>query len=88
MDKRTAIALGIIAAAAFGWYWFKVRGQATNNTAQTNAAQDQSLSLAEQANYTTPAQAGVDMKVGDVYTTNNGVTTVQSRQTMPLPYNT
>lgn len=91
MDKRTMIALGIIASAAFGWYWFKVRGQSTTSngtTTNANAAQDQSLAMAEQANYTTPPSSGIQSTVGDIYTTQNGVTTVQSRQTMPLPYNT
>lgn len=87
MDNRTKIALAILASAAFGWYWFKVRGQQTEQK-QTDAAQDQSLALAAQENYTQPNQVGFPSYGGNVYTTANGVTTVQSRQTMPLPYNT
>lgn len=87
MDKRTMMAIGIIGSAAFGWWWFKVRGQATEKKS-TDAAQDQSLAMQEQANYTQPPSVGFPNYTGQVVTNMDGVTNVNSRQTMPLPYNT
>lgn len=78
MDQRTRIALVVLAAAGFGYLFFKNRKDKADEEA---ALQDQGPADVAQNYYTSPplfaASAGTN---GNLY--------VNQQQAMPLPYNT
>lgn len=82
MDRRMTIGLGLLAAVVGFYFWKK------NQSTSDQQPQDQGPAEAAMQNYTAPPNVGVQTTVGNVVTNQGGVTSVQSRQAMPLPYNT
>lgn len=81
MDRRTIIGLGVVAAIVGFYFW-------RNSHKTDSQPTDQGPAEAAQAYYTQPPSVGIQTDVADVVTNQNGTPTVNSRQTMPLPYNT
>ena len=78
MDRRVTIAIGILVAAAFGYWFFQKK---KSNSGSTPPEPDQGPAQAAQANYTVPPNVGMQMN-------QPGQTFVNNAQAMPLPYNT
>lgn len=84
MDRRVQLAIGILVAAAFGYWFFQKRrrgGFSGGIPPEPPGLQDQGPAQAAQANYTVPPNVGMQMN-------QPGQTFLNGSQTMPLPYNT
>lgn len=77
MDKRTLYGLGILVAAAFGYYMFRNRQDAKAQ----EQPQDQGPAEAAQQYYASPPMFSAQPFP-------NPGTWVNQKQAMPLPYNT
>lgn len=82
MDRKTLIGVGVLAAIAGFVLWKK------NTSNSSNDGEDQTAADAAEAYYTQPPSVGIQNSPGNVVTNTNGTLNIQSRQAMPLPYNT
>lgn len=80
MDRRVTIALGVLVAAAFG-YWFFQKRKKGGFSGGIPPEPDQGPAEAAQANYTAPPNIGIQPN-------QPGQTFLNNAQVMPLPYHT
>lgn len=82
MNNRLVIGLGALAAVIGVFFWKK------SGTPKDAQPEGQDAASAAAQYYDNPPSVGIQTSVPDVVSNQNGNISVNSRQTMPLPYNT